>query len=378
MTTKEYIEKWNKTKQGRMPTSPESRLAKTLAQRIKEKGEQAIQESFLKALNDHKYTSDMWAWVNDLMFLPKQQQNISTSQPQDLNILQALSQELLKTMNKDFMQQVQTQLEDFIQDKTLIKVVEYKENYRQLKDTTHEQFKNVLSFVSMNEPVMLVGPAGTGKNVLAKQVADSLGLDFYFSNAIQQAYEIKGYGDANGHYIKTQFYDAFTKGGLFLLDEIDASIPEALVVLNSAIANRYFDFPVIGRVQAHKDFRVIACANTYGRGASTEYCGRYQLDGASLNRFGTLYIDYDKRIEESLTQDKDLLDFVRQFRKIANDYKAHIIVSYREISRLDKMIHIVHMNIKDAFNSCLFKGGDENTIRMILKQINNKYVDSLL
>lgn len=370
MTIKEMIELYNKKKNGRMPTSPDSRLSKTIELRINEKGQDLIEQDFFKALDNPHYTSDMWTWVDDLNKLSKQP--IST--PQDLNILTALSQELLKTLGKDFNKIIEQQLSDFIQDKTLIKVVEYKGDYKKLNETTHEQFKTILDFVSMDEPVMLVGPAGTGKNVLAKQVADSLGLDFYFSNAIQQPFELKGYGDASGHFIKTQFYDAFTKGGLFLLDEIDASIPEALITLNCAIANKYFDFPIIGRVKAHPNFRVIACANTYGRGASTEYCGRYQLDGASLNRFGTVYIDYDKHIEENITKDKDLLDFCRQFRKLSDDYKTHTIVSYREIKRLDKMLNIVHMDVQTAFETCLFKGMDENTLIMILRNIkNNKY-----
>lgn len=46
-----------------------------------------------------------------------------------------------------------------------------------------------------------------------------------------------------GNYQETQFFKAFTEGGLFMLDEMDASIPEVLVILNAAIANRYFDFP---------------------------------------------------------------------------------------------------------------------------------------
>lgn len=69
-----------------------------------------------------------------------------------------------------------------------------------------------------------------------------MGLDFYFTNAVSQEYKLTGFIDANGKYQETQFYKAFTQGGLFFLDEMDASIPEVLVILNAAIANRYFDF----------------------------------------------------------------------------------------------------------------------------------------
>ena len=109
--------------------------------------------------------------------------------------------------------------------------------------TTHEKFDEVLNIVNLDIPVYLTGKAGTGKNVICQQVAEALGLDFYFTNAVTQEYKLTGFIDANGNYQETQFYKAFTKGGLFFLDEMDASIPETLIILNAAIANRYFDFP---------------------------------------------------------------------------------------------------------------------------------------
>jgi len=134
-----------------------------------------------------------------------------------------------------------------------------------VKGITHEKFETVLKIVSQDIPVFLTGPAGSGKNVICKQVSEALGLEFYFSNAVTQEYKITGFIDANGNYQETQFFKAFTNGGLFMLDEIDASTPEVLVILNAAIANRYFDFPT-GRVTAHEDFRVVAAGNTFGTG----------------------------------------------------------------------------------------------------------------
>ena len=132
-----------------------------------------------------------------------------------------------------------------------------------MKGIQHDKFETVLKFVANDEPVFLTGPAGSGKNVLCKQVAEALGLKFYFTNAVTQEYKLTGFTDAMGTYQPTQFYKAFTEGGVFMLDEMDASIPEVLVILNAAIANRYFDFPApIGYVEAHPDFRVIAAGWT--------------------------------------------------------------------------------------------------------------------
>ena len=81
---------------------------------------------------------------------------------------------------------------------------------------------------------------------------------------------------------------------------MDASVPETLIILNAAIANRYFDFPT-GRVRANPKFRVIAAGNTLGTGADINYTGRYSLDRASLDRFALVQIDYSREIENAIT-----------------------------------------------------------------------------
>lgn len=261
--------------------------------------------------------------------------------------------------------------QDFIEKEygKIVRTIEYQiPEHGALNEVTHEEFETVLNFVMMNEPVMLIGPAGTGKNVICKQVAKILGFDFYFSNAVTQEYKITGFIDANGVYQETEFYKAFKNGGVFMLDEIDASIPEVLVILNAAIANRYFDFPN-GKIEAHENFRVIAAGNTYGLGASYQYVGRNQLDAASLDRFAQVEINYSPRIEESLTEDKDLIEFIRKFRKACYDNSNNHIVSYRTITRLNKMAKI--MPIEKCLKSCLLKNMEEDSLNMIVRKFGN-------
>ena len=244
-----------------------------------------------------------------------------------------------------------------------------------MKGIQHDKFETVLKFVANDEPVFLTGPAGSGKNVICKQVAEALGLKFYFTNAVTQEYKLTGFTDAMGTYQPTQFYKAFTEGGVFMLDEMDASIPEVLVILNAAIANRYFDFPApIGYVEAHPDFRVIAAGNTTGHGADIEYVGRNQLDGASLDRFAVVRIDYSEAIENSVALgDIELADFCRDFRKSAANAGLSIIVSYRAIGRLAKMIQI--LTIEEALETCLVKGLDVDDVKIIEKGLgrDSKY-----
>lgn len=245
-----------------------------------------------------------------------------------------------------------------------------------LDEVTHEEFETVLNFVMMNEPVMLVGPAGTGKNVICKQVAKILNLDFHFSNAVTQEYKLTGFIDANGVYQETEFYKAFKDGGIFMLDEIDASIPEVLVILNAAIANRYFDFPN-GKIEAHENFRVVAAGNTYGLGASYQYVGRNQLDAASLDRFAQVEIGYSPKIEEALTDDKELLNFIRIFRIACQQNGNNHIVSYRTITRLDKMAKV--MPIEKCLQTCLVKNMEEDSLNMIVRNFraSNRWHEGL-
>ena len=242
----------------------------------------------------------------------------------------------------------------------------------------HEKFDTVLKFVANDEPVFLTGPAGSGKNYICKQVADALGLKFYFTNAVTQEYKLTGFTDAMGHYQPTQFYKAFTEGGVFMLDEMDASIPEVLVILNAAIANRYFDFPApIGYVEANPNFRVIAAGNTTGHGADYEYVGRNQLDAASLDRFAIVEIDYSPAIENRVTLgNTELADFCRDFRKATKKVGLQVIVSYRAMGRLAKMVQI--LDIVEALKTCLVKGLEKDDIHMICNELkDSKYKEAL-
>ena len=254
---------------------------------------------------------------------------------------------------------------------------------REIEGTLHEKFDEVLQIVSLDIPVYLTGKAGTGKNVICKQVAEALGLDFYFTNAVTQEYKLTGFIDANGKYQETQFYKAFTKGGVFFLDEMDGSIPEVLIILNAAIANRYFDFP-IGKVEAHPNFRIIAAGNTLGTGADNNYTGRYCLDRASLDRFALVNIDYSPKIEKAMAlNNMELVDFAHAFRKATDSMGIECLFSYRTINRIAKLEQ-VFSNLKEVIQISLLKGMDVDDLNIINKELakdkeleGNKYVKAM-
>lgn len=250
----------------------------------------------------------------------------------------------------------------------------------EIKGVVHEKFDTVLNLVNADIPVFLTGAAGTGKNVICKQIAEAMGLNFYFTNAVTQEYQLKGFIDANGTFHDTQFYKAFTEGGLFFLDEMDGSIPETLIILNAAIANRYFDFPT-GKVEAHPNFRIIAAGNTVGTGADIEYTGRFQLDASSLDRFALIEIDYSPAIEKAVTNNNlDLCSFARAFRQITEESGIRCLCTYRALERITKLDGVFELS--EVLKMSLTKGLRKDDVVIIVngfnkKHISNKYVEAL-
>ena len=267
-----------------------------------------------------------------------------------------------------------TALEKELKTNSTIHVIKSSTKTREIKGIVHEMFDTVLTMVNKDIPVFLSGPAGCGKNYLCKQVADALGLDFYFTNAVTQEYRLTGFIDASGIYHETEFYKAATKGGLFFLDEIDGSIPEVLILLNAAIANRYFDFPN-GRVTLHPNFRIIAAGNTSGSGGDSLYTGRTRLDAASLDRFCLVRINYSKAIERAITNNnKELLAFAAVLRNNSN-----LIVSYRALIAITLLEG--SLELTDIIKMSILKGSPADVIRTIqsrMQHSSNKYIQAFM
>ena len=204
------------------------------------------------------------------------------------------------------------------------------ENTNRVDGVLNPVFEDVVTLIAAKKNVYLYGPAGSGKNVLCSQVAEALGLKFYYQNTLLTKFDLSGFKNAVGDFEKTEFFEAFTNGGLFMLDEVDNSSAEALVALNAALSNGYYSFPGIGRVDCHPDFRCIAAGNTIGTGADAAYCGRYKMDASSRDRFQFIEVDYCPEIEESICKGHDdILQFVRDLRKAVQKVGAEMILGYR-------------------------------------------------
>jgi hypothetical protein len=176
--------------------------------------------------------------------------------------------------------------------------------------------------------IWLSGPAGSGKTRAGQDLAKLLGLPFYGMGAKQTGFDVLGYCDGAGTYHKTPFRTAFEHGGVFQADEIDAWENEAVQALNSATANDFCQFPdsVVAR---HPDFHCIAGANTWGHGATSDYCGRTKIDGASLTRFTKLAWEYDESLESALSGNTAWAARVQRARAKAADAGLKVLITPR-------------------------------------------------
>jgi hypothetical protein len=135
-----------------------------------------------------------------------------------------------------------------------------------------------------------------------------------------------GFRDAHGTYHTTAFREIFENGGVYLFDEVDSSLPKAVLAFNAALANGECRFPD-KMVLRHPDCVVIAGANTAGNGATSDYVGRMKQDLAFLNRFVMLDWQLDEALEKSLASNREWVRKVQATRAKADKrgIKNHII-----------------------------------------------------
>ena len=242
----------------------------------------------------------------------------------------------------------------------------------------HAEFGRVCQLLKRDRNVYLYGPAGTGKTYLCKQVADALGLPFFMTQKISNDFQLTGFVDASGKFQETALYQAATVGGVFMLDEFDASDECAGVVLNTIGANRYMDFPGVGRVECHKDFRIIACGNTIGRGADSDYTGRNPLDAATLDRFVTVPVGYDPEIElKKANGDKELVEFIHAVRAAVKTCGVSLVVSMRAIENIAAVCD--YFPASECLEMGLLKGLEKDQIALIANECkgSNKWFKAL-
>jgi len=202
---------------------------------------------------------------------------------------------------------------------------------------THPQLARLLRVCSsrltsgFTPNTWIAGPTATGKTHAAKQVADALGLEFFAHGAMSQSHELFGFIDAGGNMHRTPFRDAFEKGGLVILDELDSWDGGVTLALNAALENGYATFPD-GMLARSRDCVVIGAANTYGTGATADFVGRNRLDAAFLSRFPVkLQWDADPALEVAISGDAAFARRVQAARERARAVGLKHLIDMRQM-----------------------------------------------
>jgi MoxR-like ATPase len=154
--------------------------------------------------------------------------------------------------------------------------------------------------------ILLDGPQGCGKTVLARSIAQSLGMDFVFFNcgAVVEATDFLASiqvrasptGQPVTDFIKTEFLEALEEAGthptrryLVFLDEFNRCQESARNALMPALdATRKIFNPIANAfIQIPDNIQFIAAVN---RGS--EFSGTFGIDAAQLDRFAPLQMGY--------------------------------------------------------------------------------------
>lgn len=301
--------------------------------------------------------------MGDVIAKPTRTKETNTKADAVLTMFDQISEDVLASVQAKIDRRVSQKvkkLEDAINQARPIYVKSEHFESRPVTGIQHHNFETLIHIVHAGQPVMLVGPAGTGKSHAAEQAAQVLGLDFFAMSVGAQTSksDLIGYMDAMKNYVSTPFRKAYENGGLFLLDEIDAGNSNVLIQLNAALANGYMSFPD-EMIRRHENFRFVASANTFGLGANRQYVGRNQLDAATLDRFVTLQWDIDTNVEESLAVGRmgvPWLGVVRMVREYVESRELRVVVSPRATQRGAKLLaagldfnDVLHMALLSQF-----------------------------
>jgi len=230
--------------------------------------------------------------------------------------------------------QIKAMLEDVAKNSSKVLTIKMENENKEGKKfpLVHKQFESLLKLTTIPKTnPLLTGGAGLSKTTAVEQVAEALELDLVtmsFSNQTSKT-DLMGFVDANGIYRKSGFVDAFENGKLFLADEIDACGANVSVLLNSAIDNLFITTPENKVLHAHKNFRLVATANTNLRGAKDGFTGRNKLDAAFIDRFTVLDWTLDEELEEKITNNEGWLKIVRKCRTIAEEQLESVAITPR-------------------------------------------------
>jgi len=234
----------------------------------------------------------------------------------------------------------------------------------------HNKHFEATTLVGAGLPVLFTGERGSGKTTLAKDVAKALKLKFFSMSMTRQTTlsHLLGFMNVNGIYIPSQLRVAAESGGVFLLDEVDASDPNVILALNT-IENGYISFPD-SVIDIHKDFRLMATSNPQNN--HRDYNGRAKLDAATLDRFDIISVEKDDILEQSIV-DAHTYSHMDLIRTCLKEQNSTTYISMRDSIRFQKR---KELDLLDGFTCKLLEKDSlalesYNSRKLIIPKVNN-------
>ena len=243
----------------------------------------------------------------------------------------------------------------------------------------HKAFPEAFKLAANGFNVFMVGPTGSGKSTIGEQIARGLNRGFGLVNGSAGTTEVELFGRSmpnlmtgDNVYIPSEFVTLYESGGVFMVDEFDALDANLALRLNGAIAQGYCAVPHRTdrpRAVRHRDFVFLATANTWGGGASRDYCGRNQLDEATLDRLkcGAVVVDYDERLERAVCPDAELYELLLAWRENIALSRIRRILSTRFVAGAYRLSRIGYSHAGIA--SKLVAGWPDREFRQVLGEL---------
>lgn len=210
--------------------------------------------------------------------------------------------------------------------KRYMEIMDRKKRAEDKGEVFNEIIDDVINVILENGFPYLTGPSGSGKSYFVEQLGNLFDLKVVDIGYIVEEYEIIGGKDANGNYSSTPFFNCWHNGHIAFLDEIDNSVPSATLKYNSFMKNTEtasYCFPVIGFVNRHPNFRIIAAGNTNGMGGSSAYRDRSKLDESIQQRLTFFDFGFDENVEKAIVGDySNWYEFIKLYRAAVDDYHS--------------------------------------------------------
>ena len=166
--------------------------------------------------------------------------------------------------------------------------------------------------------VFIAGPPGLGKTYSVEQYCIRNKIPLFMTTSPQMSVDITGYTDANGKYVPSEFVKGCVFKGkcVILIEEIDRSIPDALIPMNSAIANGILGTLGLGTISVNPDAIFVVTGNTNGLGATGSITTAQQLDASTLDRFVTEWVEWNHDVAMGRCKNNaELVEFAEDYRK---------------------------------------------------------------